>query len=161
MDSEGREMLSKEDSAAIGALITEATGKFFVALRGSSRAVYPVKIEVVSGNGSILTGLLLDSDAEAVFGDASKSEMTFPLSLTATDNTGRVFVSMKLPQPTPAVADEGQPRPDQGTIGPVIGPLRGASRRDRPGCTLVDPGAEQGDLFGTQARSFGRHAAEA
>ena len=77
-------------------------------LRGSSRAVYPVKIEVVSGNGSILTGLLLDSDAEAVFGDASKSEMTFPLSLTATDNTGRVFVSMKLPQPTPAVADEGQ-----------------------------------------------------
>jgi hypothetical protein len=99
---------SKEDSAAIGALITEATGKFFVALRGSSRAVYPVKIEVVSGNGSILTGLLLDSDAEAVFGDASKSEMTFPLSLTATDNTGRVFVSMKLPQPTPAVADEGQ-----------------------------------------------------
>ena len=32
MDSEGREMLSKEDSAAIGALITEATGKFFVAL---------------------------------------------------------------------------------------------------------------------------------
>ena len=82
MDSEGREMLSKEDSAAIGALITEATGKFFVALRGSSRAVYPVKIEVVSGNGSILTGLLLDSDAEAVFGDASKSEMTFPLSLT-------------------------------------------------------------------------------
>jgi len=83
-------------------------GKFFVALRGSSRAVYPVKIEVVSGNGSILTGLLLDSDAEAVFGDASKSEMTFPLSLTATDNTGRVFVSMKLPQPTPAVADEGQ-----------------------------------------------------
>src|SRR5882762_11867906 len=108
MDSEGREMLSKEDSAAIGALITEAMGKFFVALRGSSRAVYPVKIEVVSGNGSILTGLLLDSDAEAVFGDASKSEMTFPLSLTATDNTGRVFVSMKLPQPTPAVADEGQ-----------------------------------------------------
>jgi hypothetical protein len=75
---------------------------------GSSRAVYPVKIEVVSGNGSILTGLLLDSDAEAVFGDASKSEMTFPLSLTATDNTGRVFVSMKLPQPTPAVADDGQ-----------------------------------------------------
>jgi hypothetical protein len=57
---------------------------------------------------TILTGLLLDSDAEAVFGDASKSEMTFPLSLTATDSTGRVFVSMKLPQPTPAVADEGQ-----------------------------------------------------
>jgi hypothetical protein len=108
MDSEGREMLSKEDSAAIGALITEAMGKFFVALKGSSRADYPVKIEVVSGNGSILTGLLLDSDAEAVFGDASKSEMTFPLSLTATDSTGRVFVSMKLPQPTPAVADEGQ-----------------------------------------------------
>ena len=109
MDSEGREMLSKEDSAAIGALITEAMGKFFVALKGSSRADYPVKkIEVVSGNSSILTGLLLDSDAEAVFGDASKSEMTFPLSLTATDSTGRVFVSMKLPQPTPAVADEGQ-----------------------------------------------------
>ena len=79
-----------------------------MALRGSSRAVYPVKIEVVSENGSILTRLLLDSDAEAVFGDASKSEMTFPLSLTATDGTGRVSVSMKLPQPTPAVADEGQ-----------------------------------------------------
>src|SRR5439155_13939938 len=103
-----RKTMRTAKSAAIGALITEATGKFFVALRGSSRAVYPVKIEVVSGNGSILTGLLLDSDAEAVFGDASKSEMRFPLSLTATDNTGRVFVSMKLPQPTPAVADEGQ-----------------------------------------------------
>ena len=100
--------LARKTPAAIGALITEGMGKFFVALRSSSRAVYPVKTEVVSGNGSILTGLLLDSDAEAVFGDASKSEMTFPLSLTATDSTGRVFVSMKLPQPTPAVADEGQ-----------------------------------------------------
>lgn len=103
----GRCLASKTPPLS-GHFITEAMGKFFVALRGSSRAVYPVKIEVVSGNGSILTGLLLDSDAEAVFGDASKSEMTFPLSLTATDNTGRVFVSMKLPQPTPAVADEGQ-----------------------------------------------------
>ena len=68
--------LARKTPPLSGHFITEAMGKFFVALRGSSRAVYPVKIEVVSGNGSILTGLLLDSDAEAVFGDASKSEMT-------------------------------------------------------------------------------------
>jgi hypothetical protein len=53
------------------------------------------------------TRTLADAKSEPVFGDA-KGEMTFPVSLTAADSFGRVFLSIKLEQPHPTAADEGQ-----------------------------------------------------
>jgi hypothetical protein len=99
--------LSQEDSDAIMELMDDGMRKFFALVRGS-RAVYPVKIDVVGGNGSRMSGVLHDAEADPVFGDASKDMMMFPVSLTATDRIGRRFLNIKIEQPHPVTADEGK-----------------------------------------------------
>jgi hypothetical protein len=101
-----RELLSREDSAAIQSVVEDGMRKFFKIVR-EMRAAFPVKIDVVGSNGCRMQGVLLDADGEFACGDPS-GDMVFPFTFTATDDFGRIVLQMKMEQPHPVTADEGQ-----------------------------------------------------